>query len=334
MADRIRWGIAGTGGIAAAFAEDLRLLPDAEVVAVGSRTAAAADAFADRFGIAHRHVGYPALAADPDVDAVYVAGPHPAHCEAALAAIEGGKAVLVEKPFTLNAAEAERMITAARAAGTFLMEAMWVRFLPHLTYVRELLAEGRIGQIRSVVADRGELLSTDPKHRIRNPELGGGALLDLGIYPVSFASMAVGGLMPERVEAVARMTEDTGVDAHTSTLLAYPGGAHGVITTSLDARSANIAAINGTAGKIVIPQPWARISPVEVIANDGTSHVTTLPHEGHGLRHQAAEVGRRLRAGETESPVVPLDETLNVMRTLDLVRERIGLAYPGELGAA
>ncbi|HEX4789215.1 MAG TPA: Gfo/Idh/MocA family oxidoreductase [Actinospica sp.] len=329
MADRIRWGIAGTGGIAAAFAEDLELLPDAEIVAVGSRSQAAAAGFAERFGIAHRHVGYSALAADPEVDAVYVAVPHTAHCEAALAAIGGGKAVLVEKPFTVNAAEAERMIVAARTAGTFLMEAMWVRFLPHLTYVRELLADGRIGEIRSVLADRGELLSTDPLHRINNPLLGGGALLDLGIYPVSFASMATGGLQPERVEAVARMT-GTGVDAHASMLFVYPGGAHGVISTSLDARSPNAASINGTDGRIVIPRPWGRISPVELIMNDGTTLVTTLPHEGHGLRHQAAEVARALRAGETESPVVPLDESLAVMRTLDLVRERIGLVYPGE----
>jgi predicted dehydrogenase len=329
VADRIRWGIAGTGGIAAAFAEDLKLLPDAELVAVGSRSQAAADAFAERFAIPHRHVGYPALAADPDVDAVYVAVPHIGHCEAALAAIDGGKAVLVEKPFALNAAETERMIGAARKAGTFLMEAMWVRFLPHLAYVRELLAEGWIGEVRSVLADRGELLSTDPRHRVRAPELGGGALLDLGIYPVSLASMATGGLQPERVEAVARMTE-TGVDAQASMLFVYPGGAHAAISTSLDARSANIAAINGTEGRILIPHPWARISPVELILNDGTSRVTTLPHEAHGLRHQAAEVGRLLRAGRTESPVLPLDETLAVMRTLDLVRERIGLRYPGE----
>jgi predicted dehydrogenase len=210
-----------------------------------------------------------------------------------------------------------------------MMEAMWVRFLPHLTLVRELLAEGRIGTIRSVVADRGELLSTEPRHRIRNPELGGGALLDLGIYPVSFASMVTGGRLPERVEAVGRMT-DTGVDAHASMLLVYPDGAHGVISTSLDARSANTAAVNGTEGRILVPQPWGRTSAVELITNDGVVRSTTLPQEGHGLRHQAAEVGRRLRAGETESPVVPLDETLAVMRTLDLVRERIGLKYPGE----
>ena len=329
MADRIRWGIAGTGGIASKFAEDLALLPDAELVAVGSRGQASADAFGDRFGIAHRHVGHAALAADPEVDAVYVAVPHTGHCEAALAAIGNRKAVLVEKPFTLNAAEAEQMITAARAAGTFLMEAMWVRFLPHYVQVRELLAEGRIGEVRAVVSDRGETLSTDPLHRINNPELGGGALLDLGIYPISFASMVTGGRLPVRVEAVARRTE-TGVDAQSSMVFEYPNGAHAAISTSLDARGANRASITGTEGHIVLSRPWARVSPVELILNDETVRSTTLPHEGIGLRHQAREVGRCLRAGELESPVIPLDETLAVMRTLDLVRERIGLKYPGE----
>jgi predicted dehydrogenase len=329
VADRIRWGIAGTGGIASRFAEDLKLLPDAEIVAVGSRGQASADAFGDRFGIPHRHVGYAALAADPEVDAVYVAVPHTGHRDAALAAIAHRKAVLVEKPFTLNAAEAEQMITAARAAGTFLMEAMWVRFLPHFVHVRELLAEGRIGEVRAVISDRGETLSTDPLHRVNNPELGGGALLDLGIYPISFASMVNGGRLPVRVEAVARRTE-TGVDAQSSMVFEYPSGAHAAISTSLDARSANRASISGTEGHIVIGRPWGRESPVELLLNDHRSYTTTLPHEGNGLRHQAGEVGRCLRAGQLESPVIPLDETLNVMRTLDLVRERIGLRYPGE----
>lgn len=328
VADRIRWGIAGTGGIAARFAEDLKLLPDAELVAVGSRSRESADAFGTRFDITHRHVGYDALAADPDVDAVYVAVPHTGHCDVTLAAIGGGKAVLCEKPFALNAAQTERMISAARSAGTFLMEGMWVRFLPHFTLVREMLADGAIGQVRSVITDRGECLSKDPNHRVRAPELGGGALLDLGIYPVSLASMATGGLPPERVDAVGRMT-DTGVDAQTSMILSYPGGAHALVTTSLDARSANTASITGTEAAIVLTHAWARTCPVEVVRPD-TTQITVLPHEGNGLRHQAAEVGRRLRAGEIQSPVVPLDETLAVMRTLDRVREQIGLRYPGE----
>lgn len=329
MADRIRWGIAGTGGIASRFAEDLRLLPDAELVAVGSRSQASADAFADRFGAPHRHVGYEALAADDEVDAVYVAVPHSGHCEATLAAIAGRKAVLVEKPFSVNAAEAERMIDAARAAGTFLMEAMWVRWLPHFQHVRALVAEGTIGQVRQVISDRGETLSTDPLHRINNPELAGGALLDLGIYPVSFASMVVGGRAPEHVEAAARMTK-TGVDAQTSMIFSYADGAQTVVSTSLDARSANTAVITGSEGRIVLGEPWGRTCPVQLILNDGTAHTTLLPHEGNGLRHQANEVGLRLRAGELESPVITLDETLTIMRTLDRVRERVGLTYPGE----
>jgi predicted dehydrogenase len=329
VADRIRWGIVGTGGIASTFAQDLELLPDAELVAVGSRSQDSADTFAERFGIPHRHVGYAELAADPEVDAVYVAVPHSGHSEAGLAAIAEHKAVLIEKPFTVNAREAGQLIDAARAAGTFLMEAMWVRFMPHFVHVRELLAEGRIGEVRAVVSDRGERLSTDPLHRINNPELGGGALLDLGIYPISFASMVAGGELPVRVEAVARRTP-TDVDALTSMVFEYPSGAHAAISTGLDARGANTAAITGTEGHIVLGKPWARICPVELILNDGHAYTTEFPHTGNGLRHQAAEVGRRLRAGETESPVLPLDETLAVMRTLDLVRERIDLRYPGE----
>jgi predicted dehydrogenase len=329
VAERIRWGIAGTGGIASAFAADLALLPDAELVAVGSRSQEAADAFADRFSVPHRHIGYVALAADPEVDAIYVAVPHTGHLEATLAAVEGGKAVLCEKPFAVSAKQAEQMIAAARAKGTFLMEGMWVRFLPHLALVRSLIAQGRIGRVRSVVADRCDILSADPRHRVRAPELAGGALLDLGIYPVSLASMVTGGQPPARVEAVAALT-DTGVDAHASMVLQYPDGAHALVTTSLELRGGNTATISGTEGRIVISQPWARTSPVELILLDGTTYLTHLPHEGHGLRHQAAEVGARLRAGETESPVMPWHETLSVMRTLDAVRERIGLRYPGE----
>jgi predicted dehydrogenase len=332
MAERFRWGIAGTGGIASVFAEDLARLPDAELVAVGSRSQASADAFGDRFGIAHRHEGYEALAADPDVDAVYVAVPHVGHCETALTAIAAGKAVLVEKPFTVNEAEARRMVEAARAAGTFLMEAMWVRFLPHFAKVRELVAQGRIGEIRSVIADRGSILSTDPTHRVLAPELGGGALLDLGVYPVSFVSMLLG--EPDRVKALA-LPAVTGVDAQTSLLLGHRGGAHALITTALDAESANAASITGTKGRIDVPHVWHRTSPV-ILTHYGADGMADgaetfeFTHEGNGLRHQAAEVGRCVRAGLTQSPVIPLDETLAVMRTMDAARRRFGLRYPGE----
>ncbi|MGH3417465.1 MAG: Gfo/Idh/MocA family protein [Actinocrinis sp.] len=327
MAERIRWGIAGTGVIADAFTEDLALLPDAEVVAVGSRSKDTADAFASKHGIPHRHAGYDALAADPDVDAIYIAVPHTAHEEVTRTAIDGGKAVLCEKPFAINAAETGRMIAAARAAGVFLMEAMWVRFLPHQVALRELLAEGRIGEPRSLVVDRGEVLSTDPLHRLRNPALGGGALLDLGIYPISFASMVMG--TPDKLASFATFT-DTGVDAQTSAVFGYPNGAHSLVTTALDTRTANSASITGTEGRIEVPFYSNGSVPFTLNLLDGTVETFEFTREGRGLRFQAAEVGRALSAGETQSPVMPLDETLSIMRTLDGIREQIGLRYPSE----
>jgi predicted dehydrogenase len=189
----IRWGILATGGIARAFTDDLALQPDSEVVAVGSRSQASADAFGDEFGVPHRYASYQALVSDPDVDAVYVATPHPGHHDAALLAINAGKAVLVEKPFAMDAAQAREMIDAARERGTFLMEAMWTRFLPHIARVREILAAGTLGDVVYLTAEHGQWFAPDPQFRLFAPELGGGALLDLGIYPVSFAHLVLGG---------------------------------------------------------------------------------------------------------------------------------------------
>ena len=326
-----RWGIIGTGWIATSFVRDLALLDDAEVVAVGSRRQAGADAFADLHGIRTRHATYAALAADPEVDVVYVATPHPGHHDAALLGIAEGKAVLVEKPFMLNAPEAEEVIAAARARGTFLMEAMWTRFLPHVVAIRALLDEDVIGDVISVVADHGQWFAEDAAHRLFAPELGGGALLDLGIYPVSFCSMVLG--TPSRVTAVGTKAF-TGVDAQTSLLLEHPNGSHGVVTTTLSSGTATTAVINGTKGRIEIEGPFYAPASYTVVVRDGSRAGArdrrTEAIEGHGLRMQAAEVGRCLRAGLTESPVMPLDETLAIMRTLDEARRQTGLVYPGE----
>jgi predicted dehydrogenase len=327
-ADRpIRWGIIGTGGIASAFAGDLNLLPDAEVVAVGSRSQASADEFADRFGVANRHPSYAALATDPDVDAVYVATPHPGHHDAAMLAIDAGKAVLVEKPFTINAAEARDRIGAAQAKGTFLMEAMWTRFLPHIVRIREVIAQGRLGEIRSVVADHGQWFPPDPDHRLFAPVLGGGALLDLGIYPVSFASMILG--TPITTTAVSDPAF-TGVDAQTVVISQYEGGRQSISFTTLETKSANQACINGTDARIEIDGVFYAPSNFSVITRDGDVERFEIPHQGHGLRHQAAEVGRCLREGLLESPILTLAETLSIMETLDEVRRQIGLTYPSE----
>jgi predicted dehydrogenase len=323
----IRWGIIGTGGIASAFTGDLALLPDAHAVAVGSRSQSSADAFGDRFGIARRYPSYEALADDPDIDAIYVATPHPGHHAAALLGINAGKAVLVEKPFTINAGEARDLIAAAQSRGTFLMEAMWTRFLPHVIRIREIIAGGRLGEIRSVIADHGQWFPKNPDHRIYAPVLGGGALLDLGIYPLSFASMIFG--TPTKVTAVSDVAF-TGVDAQTSIVLQYEGGRQSISFTTLETRTANQAAINGTDARIEVDGVFYSPSSFSVISRDGAVERFDIPHEGHGLRHQAAEVGRCLRAGLTESPILTLAETLSIMETLDEVRRQIGLRYPSE----
>lgn len=326
-----RWGIIGTGGIAAAFLTDLALLPESEAVAVavGSRTQASAAEFAARFGVPRAFGSYAELVADPDVDAVYVSTPHPMHHAAALLAIRAGKACLVEKPFTLNAAEARDLIDEATAYSTFLMEAMWTRFLPHVARVRDLISQGRIGDVRSFLADFGERFPEDPRHRSYDPGLGGGALLDLGIYPLSFASMLFG--TPRTVTAVSDPAF-TGVDSQTSVILQYDGGQHAVLFTSLEARTPNTASINGTLGRIEIEGDFLAPAAFRVISTDGSSERIDLPHAGRGLRHQASEVGRCLRAGLLQSPVMPLAETVSIMVAADEIRRQIGLVYPTELG--
>lgn len=323
----IRWGIISTGGIASAFTGDLALLTDAAAVAVGSRSQSSADAFGDRFGIARRYATYEALVEDPDVDAVYVATPHPGHHAAALLAINAGKGVLVEKPFTINAGEARDLIDAAQARGTFLMEAMWTRFLPHVVRIRELIAEGRLGEIRSVIADHGQWFPKNPDHRIFAPILGGGALLDLGVYPLSFASMIFG--KPSTILAVSDKAF-TGVDAQTTIVSQYEGGRQSVSFTTLETRSANQASINGTDARIEIDGVFYSPTSFRLITRDGDVEPYENTHVGHGLRHQAAEVGRCLRAGLTESPILTLAETLSIMETMDEVRRQIGLRYPSE----
>jgi predicted dehydrogenase len=300
----VRWGIAGTGGIAATFADDLRLLDGAEVVAVGSRSQQRADEFAKEHSVERAHPTYAALAEDDDVDVVYV-----------------------EKPFTMDAAEAESLVSAARSRGVFMMEAMWARFVPHMVRVRELLAEGALGDIRVVLADHCQWFPDDPEHRLLAPELGGGALLDLGIYPISFASMVLG--TPTTVTAVGERAF-TGVDATTSVLLQHEGGAHAVLTTTLSAAGPNRAAIVGTEARIEIDRTWYAPTTFRLVTRDGEVTDYAEPSEPRGMQYEAAEVGRCLREGLLESPILPLEETVSIMATMDEIRAQIGLTYPGE----
>jgi predicted dehydrogenase len=322
MADSpIRWGLLGTGGISDTFATDLALTDSGVVTAVGSRSQESADRFADRFGIEGRHAGYESLVADPDVDVIYVATPHPMHRENAILALEAGKPVLVEKPFAMDAAEAREIAAVARREGLFAMEAMWTRFLPHVAVIRDWLAAGALGEIVTVSADHGQWFAADPDFRLFAPELGGGALLDLGIYPVSFAAMVLGA--PDRIVAISDPAF-TGVDAQTSMLFGYRSGAQAVLTCTLRAKSPTTASIVGTDARIEVEGDFYAPATVRLVPRKGEPIEVSSAHEGRGLRHEADEVARRLAAGELESPLMSLDETISIMETMDAVRAQAG----------
>ncbi|MFE1960891.1 Gfo/Idh/MocA family protein [Streptomyces sp. NPDC059479] len=329
--DTVRWGVLATGGIAARFTAEVQELPDAEVVAVASRSDASAKEFAARFGIPRAYGEWAALVADPEVDVVYVATPHSAHRTAAGLALAAGKPVLCEKPFTLNVREAAELVSLARERGLFLMEAMWTYCNPVIRRLVELVRDGAIGEIQTVQADFGFPGPADPGHRLRDPALGGGALLDLGVYPVSFAQLLLG--EPDRVQADALLSPE-GVDLNTGILLGWDSGATALLSCSLTGGTPVTATVTGTKGRIELPSGFFHAERFVLHRNDaepGTEPEEFTADGGlYGLQYEAAEVMRCLRAGETESPLVPLDGTLAVMRTLDAVRDRIGVRFPAD----
>jgi predicted dehydrogenase len=328
MAAKIRWGILGTGNIAKTFATGLSVLPDAELVAVGSRSTEAAAAFGERFDVPRRHDSYEALASDPQVDVVYVATPHSMHKQNSALCLEAGKAVLCEKPFTLNAAEAAELIGLARERGLFLMEAMWTRFLPAMSRVRQLLADRAIGEPRMLTADFGFRTRVNPQGRLFDPALGGGALLDVGIYPVSLASMVFG--TPARVTSMAELGE-TGVDEQAAIILGYKGGQLALLSTAIRTNTPQVAYIMGTDGMLKIHRQSWRPTTLTLGAAGEEPQLIEEPYTGNGYNYEATEVMRCLREGRTESALMPLDETLAIMRTLDELRGQWGLRYPGEV---
>ena len=323
----LRWGILGTGWIADLFVRDLQLTGK-RVVAVGSRSQAGADAFAARFKIPKAHASYEALAADRDVDVIYVATPHPMHADNALLALEGGKHVLIEKPFTLNGAEARRVVDKAKAKKLVVLEAMWTRFLPHMLRIHELIASGALGTIYSVVADHTRDLPSDPAHRLNALELGGGALLDLGIYPISFAWDILGA--PSEIMAMARF-KDTGADAEVATMFRHAGGAISTSISSSDNGGPNVAMILGTKARIEIASTWYVPTSFRLIGRDDKvieEYRSDVP--GRGMQFQADEMERLVAAGLLAGTIMPPEETVAIMGTLDEVRRQIGLKYPTE----
>jgi predicted dehydrogenase len=332
MDDSIGWGFLGTGGICQKLADALAVVPDARLVAVGSRDAARAAAFAERNAESHAgvrcHASYQALVDDPAVDVVYVGTPHTDHAASAQLALRAGKAVLCEKPFTLNRGEAEGVVALARERRCFLMEAMWTRFVPAVAEVKRLVDAGAIGEPLSVRADFGfSAAGLPPEHRALNPVLGGGSLLDLGIYPLSLASFLLGPI--EQAWAQAQLGP-TGVDLHTTFTLRHRAGGLSQGLSSLRGRTPWQAEVLGTDGYLVLQPPFFHAERITFVPADGAPEERLVPHTGNGYAHQVQEVHRCLRAGLTESPVMPLDESLALMGWLDEIRSQIGLRYPGE----
>jgi predicted dehydrogenase len=323
----IRWGILGTGRIAKDFARGLMSVRDAVLTAVGSRQQATADAFARAFNARRAHPTYEDLAADTEVDAIYISTPHPLHCENTLLCLSEGKAVLCEKPFAMNAKQAAKMVAAARRRKLFLMEAMWGRFHPAQVKLRSLIREGIIGEPRLLQADFAFRAPFDAGNRLFNPALGGGALLDVGIYPISLASMIFG--TPDQVAGLADIGK-TGVDEQSAYLLHHKGGQLAVLHAAVRTECAQDARLFGTEGSITMTSPFWKCEQLIVQRPGRKPRTIKCPIRGNGWNYQAEEVGRCLREGRLESDVMPLDETVAIMRTLDALRKPWGLRYPNE----
>ncbi|MDZ5076160.1 Gfo/Idh/MocA family oxidoreductase [Nesterenkonia sp. HG001] len=323
----LRWGIMATGGIARAFADDLHTA-DLTVSAVASRSQASAETFARQHGVPRAHGSYRALAEDPEIDIIYVATPHPYHAEHARLALENGKHALVEKPFTLNRPQAEALRDLARERGLLVMEAMWTRHLPHMTRIRELVHGGAIGEVRAISADHTQRLSSDPEHRINDLALGGGALLDLAVYPISLAWDLLGA--PSAVTAQARFGE-TGADTEVATIMRHAQGALSTSLSSSRGAGPNTAHIIGSEGRLDIDRIWYTAASFTVSTPEGRVVERFEPEIiGRGMHLQVRAAERYIQQGELDGDVLTLDDSVGIMGTLDEVRAQIGLRYPGE----
>jgi predicted dehydrogenase len=329
-APALRWGVLAPGSIAHHFADALRRGTRQEIVAVGSRSVDRARAFAEEFGAAAAYGSYEEVVADPAVDIVYVASPHSEHHRQARLALEAGKPVLVEKAFTRNAAEARDLVGVARTRNLFLLEAMWSRFLPHYDVIGQALQNGVIGDVTTVFADHGQHLYPGGPERLSRPELAGGALLDLGVYPISFAAFVLGAFTS--ITATGALTEQ-GVDSQETVAVANRAGAQGVLHASMLARSPCTASICGTEGRLDVGGIFYMPTWVRLLDRDGQvldQYDSTGDVAHHGLRYEAAEAARCLAAGHTESPLLPLADTLAVMEAMDAVRAQLGVRFPDE----
>jgi predicted dehydrogenase len=324
----IKWGIMGCGGIAHMFASSLKSLDEGTLLAGASRTPGRATAFAEEHGMERVYADYEALAADPDVDAVYIATTHNFHFENARLCLENGKHVLCEKPFTVNAAQTAALIALAQDSSLFMMEALWTRFLPAIRQLQKMLAAGVIGEVRSVKADFSIEGKFAPEHRLKNRALAGGALLDLGIYPITFASI-VFGEQPSRIQSSA-VIGDTGVDERSFYLFDYPGNRRAMLSSSFTHSAPTEGIVCGTEGYIRVPG-FLGAQEFHIHRPDEEPETVRYPYgEGENFKFEIDHAMECIKRGAIESDIMPLAETLAVMKTMDALRAQWGLTYEGE----
>ncbi len=327
MSDKIRWGLIGLGVISRKFAKGLAFVPDAEIYAVASRSQEKADAFGAEFGATKCYGNYEDLAKDPNVDVAYIGTPNNYHLPQTLLCLKAGKHVLCEKPFAVNAKEAKAMIDCAREESLFLMDAFWTRYFPAMYKLRELVAEKVIGDVMLVTADFGGRGPVVPEKRHFNPDLAGGAMLDVGSYCIQFASMIYGKPPTDIASQVA--IGETGVDELSVLVFKYSDYEMAALTSAIRLTTPHEARVMGTEGYIAIPDFW-HPSELTVVRSGQAPELLRFPYEGEGFQFEAIEVGDCIRAGLTESPVYPLDETLTIMETMDRIRADWGMRYPFE----
>ena len=325
--EKIRWGILATGWIAGQLAEAINNQPDAECLAVGSRSQQAADALGVRWGIPRRYASYEALAADPDLDVIYIATPHNLHDENMKLCLTAGKHVLCEKPLTVNAAQARECMALAQEKGLFLMEAMWMKFIPAIRQMQQWLADGRIGTTHLVQAHFSFNIPYNPHGRLYDPALAGGALLDMGIYPATLAHLVLG--KPDQILSAAHLGE-TGVDELNAAIWHYERGAQAMISSSQRLERPCEAFITGSHGYIKLHENFWHSQTVTIKQSGGEAETMHIPYEGNGYIYQVREVHDCLRVGRLESAVVPQADTLEIMTLLDEMRRQWGLVYATE----
>jgi len=324
--ETINWGILAPGNIANSFAEALRGVPSAHLYSVASRDAGRARAFAQLHDFDTSADSYEALIKDPNVDAIYIASPHTFHAEQSIRCLQAGKAVLCEKPMTINAHEARRVIDAAQQYNTFYMEAVWTRFMPILKQVRRWIDDGEIGEIQLIQASLGFDISPEVRHRLYDPALAGGSLLDVGIYPITFAQWVMQE-PPQQIAALAQM-HSSGVDERAGIVLRYTNGVIATLNSAITARTSHDAWIFGSKGNIKLPRFWMAEEATLITGEEQTT--VSRPHTINGYEGEIEEVHRCLQTGLIESPTMSWQKSLSVMEIMDEVRAQIGLRYPME----